>query len=147
MRKTTSTLAALAIVLAVASAADATNFCASFGIGDVVASGLSIPGKGTCKAFNGFIVNEAGVLLAGDICTSSDGSTVLFNLFTQFDSEPDSIAGTFSSSTNTGTGNECVAANTSGCGSFDVTVTKCPKTVTLPDVTSRPESQSGFLTQ
>lgn len=146
MKKTTNALAALAIVLLAGSAAHATNFCATFGIADVVASGLSIPGKGTCKAFNGFISNE-GLLLAGDICTSSDGTTVLFNVFTQVGAEPDSIAGTFGPSTGTGTGNECVGAN-SGCDSFSVTVTKCPKKVTLPAVTSsQPQSQSDFVTQ
>jgi hypothetical protein len=146
MRKTTTTLATIAIVLAVGSAARATNFCASFGTANLAAPGLSIPDKGTCKAFNGSIVSAAGPLLTGGICTSSDGSTVLLNLFTQFNSEIYSLYGTFSPLSNIGTGNECITGITN-CPSFDIAVTKCPKTITIPDVTSQPESQSGFLTQ
>ena len=117
-----------AVVLA--GIARASNFCVSFGGAHIVASGLTIPVKGTCLAFNGFYANKAGFLLAGDICKSSDGTTVLFNTFTQFQGKPDSLVGTWSTSTGTGSGNEC----NSTCSAFTVTVTKCPTKVTLPAI-------------
>src|ERR1019366_1636431 len=116
----------------------------SFGGAHVVASGLTIPIKGTCTSFNGFYANQANFLLAGDICKSSDGSTVLFNTFTQFNGKPDSLVGKWSTSTGTGSGNEC----NSTCTAFTVTVTKCPDNVPIPhDLPGfESETSSPFLT-
>jgi hypothetical protein len=113
---------AIALLLQLSSIANASNFCASFGMAKVVASGLTLPPKDTCVAFNGFIANQPGVLLAGDVCRSSNGATFLFNTFTQSQNLPDSLAGTWSASTGSGLGKEC---SNNGCTSFAVTVTKC----------------------
>jgi hypothetical protein len=119
---------AFAVFLCLSSIADAANFCATFGGAQVVATGLTLPAKGTCVAFNGFTANKAGVLLAGDVCRSSNGTTFLFNTFTQSQNVPDSLAGSWAASDGTGTGNEC--SNT-GCTSFAVKVTKCGA-ITVP---------------
>lgn len=117
------------LVLMLSSAAYAANFCVSFGGAQVVASGLILPAKGTCAAFNGFVANEPGLLIAGDICRSSDATTFLFNTFTQFNGVPDTFAGTWSVSTGTGSGHEC---SSGPCLSFAVAVTKCPAGVKVP---------------
>ncbi len=88
-----------------------------------------MPAKGSCAAFNGFFRNRTGLLLAGDVCRSSNGTTFLFNLFTQTAGLTDSLAGTWAAATGKGSGMECF--NTP-CLSFAVTVTKCPATVTIP---------------
>jgi|HubBroStandDraft_6_1064221.scaffolds.fasta_scaffold1213190_1 hypothetical protein len=120
-----------ALMLFLATAAHAANFCASFGAAQVVASDLTLPAKGTCAAFNGFYRNptNAGLLLAGDVCRSSNGTTYLFNLFTQHAGLTDSLAGSWSTSNGKGSGQECFATP---CLAFSVTVTKCPATVTIP---------------
>jgi hypothetical protein len=132
-----------ALMLFLAPAAHAANFCASFGAAQVVASGLTLPAKGTCAAFNGFYRNFAGVLLAGDVCRSSSGTTYLFNLFTQHNGVADSLAGTWNASTGTGSGNECFATP---CLSFSVKVTKCPATVTIPASISDLQSETASPT-
>jgi hypothetical protein len=130
-----ATASILAFALSLTSAAVGGNLCVNFGGAAVVASGLSIPGKGNCKAFNGFIPSE-GFLLAGDICKSSDGTTVLFNTFTQVTGGADTLAGSWATSTGQGTGNECPPG--SACSPFPVSVTKCPKSVVLPAAATRP---------
>jgi len=121
------------------STAHANNFCVSFGGARIVASGLTIPVKGTCASFNGFYANKAGLLLAGDICRSSDGTTVLFNTFTQAGGLPDTLAGKWGASSGAGSGNECSSAS---CSPFAVTVTKCPSNVTVPANVSDFESEA-----
>ena len=133
-------------MLAWVSAAHAANFCVSFGGGHAVASGFVVPTKGTCSAFNGYYMNRPGFLLAGDLCRSSDGTTFLFNLFTQLNSMPDSIAGTWVAANGTGSGKECTSAN---CFPFDVKVTKCPTNAPIPKPAPgfHSESSSSFLTE
>jgi hypothetical protein len=128
---------AAAFTPACASLAHATNFCVSFGGARVVASGLVVPLRGTCTSFNGFYANQANVLLAGDICRSSDNTTVLFNTFTQFNGKPDSLVGKWSAATGTGFGNEC----NSVCTAFTVTVTKCAKVIPIPQDLSDLQSE------
>jgi len=146
MKTRTAPIAAVALVLLLTSTAHAKNFCVTFGGADVAASGLTIPANGACTAFNGFISNEPGVLLAGDLCKSSDGTTVLFNTFSEFGTQTDSLAGTWATASGSGSGNECFGGS---CSTFTVTVIKCPKSVPVPDVLSGPESEapSSFLTQ
>ena len=130
MKKRKSTrVAAVALTLFLASSAHAANFCVSFGGAQVIASGLILPVKGTCSAFNGFYANKPGLLLAGDVCRSSNGTTFLFNTFTQFNGLPDSLAGTWVASSGAGSGKECTSAT---CLSFNVAVIKCPNNVTVP---------------
>ncbi len=138
-------IVAAVLTFLVASTSRAANFCLSFGAAHAVASGFVVPTKGTCTSFNGFYSNRAGVLLAGEVCRSSDGTTFLFNLFTQHNSMPDSIAGTWSSSNGQGSGNECTSAN---CFPFGVAVTKCTN-VTIPHNApgAETESSAGFLSQ
>jgi hypothetical protein len=130
--------AVAAVILSTASAAYAANFCALFGGAQVVGSGLILPASGTCAAFNGFYSSGTG-LLAGDVCRSSNGTTFLFNLFTQYKGVPDSLAGTWVASSGKGSGLECF---TSPCLSFNVTVKKCPATVTIPANLSRFELEA-----
>jgi hypothetical protein len=141
-------IAVLAVVLTLAfvPAGHATNFCVSLGGGHAVASGFITPAKGTCSPFNGYYTNRAGFLLAGDLCRSSDGTTFLFNLFTQLNSMPDSIAGTWLAATGAGSGKECTSAN---CFPFDVKVTKCPNSVPIPKAASgfHSESSASFLSE
>ena len=137
------------LALLTTSTARASNFCLSFGAAKVVASGLTIPAKGTCAAFNGYYLKKPGFLLAGDVCKSSDGTTVLFNTFTQFNGLPDSLVGSWSTSSGTGSGNECTSAN---CLAFGVAVTKCPNSVPVPAVRAdllnfESRSASTFSTQ
>ncbi len=127
-----------AIILLIASAAHAANFCALFGSAQVVASGLTLPASGSCAAFNGFYSGSAR-LLAGDVCRSSNGTTFLFNLFTQYMGTTDSLAGTWVASSGKGSGQECF---TSPCLSFNVTVKKCPATLTIPANLSSFESEA-----
>lgn len=129
MSTRSTTIAMAAGMLLLASTALAANFCVSFGGAQIIASGLTLPAKGTCTAFNGFYANKAGSLLAGDVCRSSNGSTFLFNTFTQFSGSPDSIAGTWNASTGKGSGKECFGPP---CAAFNVTVTKCPANITVP---------------
>jgi hypothetical protein len=142
MKMIVATAGVLAFALSLTSAAFGGNFCANFGSAQIVASGLSIPGKGTCKAFNGFISNEPGLLLAGDVCKSSDGTTILFNTFTQLGTTY-TLAGTWAASSGIGSGNQC---SPSACVPFDVTVAKCPKTIVLPTVTTRSVEGSPSIT-
>jgi hypothetical protein len=123
MKTPIATLAAVALMLALSSSAHAANFCVSFGSAHIVASGLVLPAKGTCTSFNGFYTNKNGLLLAGEVCKSSNGTTFLFNTFTQFNSQlPDSLVGKWTAASGKGTGTECTSA---ACNSFTVTVTKC----------------------
>lgn len=139
-------VAAVFLAFFLTSTAHASNFCLSFGSARVVASGLTIPVKGTCTTFNGFYANRPGLLLAGDVCRSSNGTTFLFNTFTQFNKLPDTLAGTWAASNGAGSGNECSSA---GCNSFAVAVTKCPLGVPIPaDLPGfESETPSSFLTQ
>jgi hypothetical protein len=142
MRITATAMAA--VILSIGSAAHAANFCASFGAAQVAATGLTLPASGNCAAFNGFYRNNKGLLLAGDVCRSSNGTTFLFNLFTQSNGLPDSLAGTWVASSGKGSGQECFA---SPCLSFSVTVTKCPATLTIPANLSSFESETSPLSQ
>ena len=130
MKTKTATLTAMLLTLILSPAAYAANFCVSFGGAQVVASGLILPAKGSCAAFNGFIANKPGLLIAGDVCRSSDATTFLFNTFTQFNGLPDSFAGTWAASTGAGSGQEC---SSGPCISFVVAVTKCPTGVKVPN--------------
>ena len=125
-----SLIAVLALV--VAPSAHAANVCLTLGAAQVVASGLTVPAKGTCTSFNGFFRGQdrVGMLLAGDICKSSDGTSVMFNTFTQRNGQPDSLIGSWSPSTLTGSGRECIAGAAS-CFAFNVTLTKCPANVRI----------------
>ena len=114
--------ASIAASFFAATVVHAANFCVSFGGAQVVATGLTLPARGVCVAFNGFTANKAGILLAGDVCRSSNGTIFLFNTFTQSQNVPDSLAGSWAASNGTGSGNECSNA---GCTSFAVKVTKC----------------------
>ena len=146
MKMKMATLAAVLLTLLLRSTAYATNFCVSFGNAQVVASGLILPAKGTCAAFNGFFPKKPGLLIAGDVCRSSDATTLLFNLFSQFNGLPDSFAGTWSASTGTGSGQEC---SSGPCTSFAVAVTKCPAIEPIPkDVVGfeSEDSASGITT-
>jgi hypothetical protein len=136
----------LVVTLVLVPAAHAANFCVSFGGGHAVANGFITPAKGSCSSFNGYYTNRAGFLLAGDLCRSSDGTTFLFNLFTQLNSMPDSIVGTWLAANGTGSGNECTSAN---CFPFAVKVTKCPTSVPIPKVAPglHSESSSSFLSE
>ena len=122
-------LTVMLLTLTLSSAAYAANFCVSFGGAQVVVSGLILPAKGTCAAFNGFVANKPGLLIAGDVCRSSDATTFLFNTFTQFNGLPDTFAGTWSAATGTGSGQEC---SSGPCISFVVAVTKCAASVKIP---------------
>jgi hypothetical protein len=145
MKTKIATLTAMLLTLMLSSAAYAANFCVSFGGAQVVASGLILPAKGTCGAFNGFVANEPGLLIAGDVCRSSDATTFLFNTFTQFNGAPDTFAGTWSASTGTGSGQEC---SSGPCISFAVAVTKCSAGVKIPKdiVGFDSESSPGAVT-
>lgn len=138
-------VSAIALTLLLASKAQAANVCFLFGTSKVAASGLVLPAKGTCASFNGFFPNQAGTLLAGDVCRSSNGSTFLFNLFTRFKGLPDSLVGSWLASSGSGSGTECTSAS---CQTFGVAVIKCPNSVPIPS--SAPgfeaESSAAFLT-
>lgn len=148
MKLRLATLVAI-LALGAGSSAHAANVCLSLGAAQVVASGLTIPAKGTCAAFNGFFrgKDKAGMLLAGDICKSTDGSTVMFNTFTQQNSQPDSLIGSWSTSTLSGTGRECVAGAT--CLSFPVKLTKCPASLPIfaPSVALESQTSSRLTTE
>jgi len=139
-------VSALALTLLLASKAQASNVCFFFGTSTVAASGLILPAKGTCTSFNGFFPNQAGTLLAGEVCRSSNGSTFLFNLFTRFNSLPDSLVGSWLASSGSGSGTECTSAN---CLTFGVAVIKCPNNVPIP--ASAPgraaDPSSAFITE
>jgi len=133
--------AVVALIVTLGSDVHAANFCASFGSvnpAQAEAVGLTLPAKGSCAAFNGFYRNRAGILLAGDVCRSSNGTTFLFNLFTQTSNGlTDTLTGTWSAATGRGLGRECFSTP---CLSFSVAVTKCPANVTIPV----PADISGF---
>ncbi len=141
----------VAAMLLAASSSHAANFCLTLGSAQVVASGLTIPVKGTCASFNGFYrgPSNAGLLLAGDICKSSDGSTVIFNTFTQHNGQPDSLVGAWLTAKGTGSGNECTAG--AKCLAFAVTVTKCPANPPIPAVRAelplQEQSSATFTTE
>ncbi len=140
------------LVLVAASAAHAANVCLTLGQAQVVASGLTIPAKGACASFNGFYrgQNNGGLLLAGDICKSSDGTTVFFNTFTQHGNQPDSLAGAWVTAKGTGSGKECLAGSTN-CSAFTVTVTKCPANPVIPalraELPFQEQSSATFTTE
>ena len=70
----------LAIGLLLPGTASA-KLCITFGSADIVGTTASIPGKNSCKTFTGYVENEAGNLISGTLCTSSDDSTVVANLW------------------------------------------------------------------
>ena len=145
-----TTVAVIALTFFIAPAANAANFCLAFGTARVAASGLTLPVKGACAAFNGFYLGRSGFLLAGEVCRSSDGSTYLFNTFTQFMGRPDSLVGTWAASSGNGSGTEC---STAPCVTFAVAVIKCPNNVNVPSALLNFESEipsetsSSSLTQ
>ncbi len=139
-------VSAIALTFLLTSKALASNVCFLFGTSTVAASGLILPTKGTCTSFNGFFPNQPGTLLAGDVCRSSNGSTFLFNLFTRFNSLPDSLVGSWLASSGSGSGTECTSAR---CLTFAVTVIKCPNNVTIPHNApgAEAESSAAFLSE
>lgn len=137
-------ISAIVLTLLGASAAHAKNYCATWGSAHVDAVGLLPLKKGTCKSFNGFLEN-APLLLAGDACASSDGTTILFNTFAQLGvNGADSIAGSFSASTGSGSGNECFGGS---CFAFTVTMVTCPKPLPVPAVATTQSQLSDSVTQ
>ena len=72
------------LVLASAGVADAKDFCISLagGFRTYIGKGFSVPGKGTCKAFNALVQPPfGGINFAGGMaCTASDRSHVTFSL-------------------------------------------------------------------
>ena len=140
-----------AFALVVASPARAANVCLTLGAAQIVVSGLTIPAKGACTSFNGFFRGKenAGKLLAGDICKSSDGTSVMFNTFTQQNFQPDSLVGSWSTSTLAGSGRECTAG--ASCLPFTVKLTKCPANPPIfplaAELPVQEQSSSRFMTE
>jgi hypothetical protein len=143
MKTKIALIASLFLMLSLTANANAKNLCASFGTADVVGVNFTVPAKGTCKTINGLILS-LDLLLVGNVCRTSDNTTVRFNTFTQFIAA-DSLTGSWNASTGLGTGTECTI---NSCSTFAVTVTTCPSHVTIPTAVSGPEAPaSAFVTQ
>lgn len=111
------------LLLVCAGTASAANVCMTLNSNAFVAIGMSIPGKGACKT--GGLISPAlfpGYLGTGSLCTSSDGTTVLMNFVDGYFSGAETLYGTFSRSSLTGTGNDCLLST---CNPFTITVAKC----------------------
>jgi len=125
------------------------DFCALLNSFHLVGKGVSIPNKGACKVFGAISPDIPGWIGTGSICTSSDNTTVLFNVADQYNAaSTDSLNGTFTKSTGLGSGNECGAPSGSSnfCGTFTVTVQKCsPSSVPIPAEIASPSAGSRAL--
>jgi hypothetical protein len=73
---------AIGLVLVLAAAAEAADFCVSLNSGAniLVGKAFRVPSKGSCKAFSGFIQTYLRDLFNGNACTASNGSEIEFNL-------------------------------------------------------------------
>jgi hypothetical protein len=123
---------ALGIALWLPNTASAKNLCL---LGNskttLVGENLAVPPKGICKTWAGFVETQAGNILTGVICTSSDGTTVLANQFTSFLGEV--LKSNIALPGGTGTLNDCFSA-TGVCTSFTVSVVPCPAKPTIPAI-------------
>jgi hypothetical protein len=91
----------------------------------LVGKNLAIPAKGQCRPWSGFVVGQAGNILTGVICTSTDGSQVLVNQYTSVPGEL--LKSAIALPSGTGTISDCFP--TSGCNTpVTVAVVKCSKT-------------------
>jgi hypothetical protein len=119
----------LAVGLLVSRPANAKDLCIDFGPITLVGTTASIPAKGHCSAYTGFIAAQPGNLLTGTICTSSDDSTVIVHVLPGC-CGPEvleaSLAVPSLSSTN---GEDCDAYFGSCLTGFSVAVVKCSKPV------------------
>ena len=128
----------LAVGLLVSRPANAKDLCISFSSAEVVGTTASIPKKGKCNSFIGFVAGLPGALLDGTLCGSSDGSTVLVHLMAGIfgpESLEASLAATTLSSTN---GEDCNAYLGSCSTGLSVAVVACSKPPpTIPAATDR----------
>jgi hypothetical protein len=123
------------LLLVLAGTASAANVCMALNSNAFVGIGMSIPGKGACKT--GGLISTGlfpGYLAVGTLCTSSDGTTVLMNFVDGYFDGAETLSGTFSRSSLTGTGNDCVLST---CNPFTIAVAKCsPAKQPIPAVSA-----------
>jgi hypothetical protein len=138
-------VAVAGLLLALGGTASAANFCMTLNSDAFVGIGMSIPGKGTCKTGALISPDLIGFLGTGSLCTSSDNTTVLINFSDGFVDVPEVFVGSFSKSSLTGSGNDCVPTT---CSPFTITVAKCsPAKQPIPAVSAdSPKNTRTFST-
>jgi hypothetical protein len=95
----------------------------------LVGRDLVIPAKGNCKPWSGFVVGQAGNVLTGVICTSSDGTEAFVNQYTS--SAGELLKSAIALPAGTGTISDCFP--TSGClTTTTVAIVKCSSANTIP---------------
>ncbi|MFZ0244966.1 hypothetical protein [Candidatus Binatus sp.] len=117
----------LAVGLLVSQPANAKDLCIDFGSATVVGTTASIPKKGKCDSFTGFVAGIPGALLNGTLCASSDGSTVLVHLLAGIFG-PESLEASLAVPSLSSTNGEDCAAYLGSCSTGEsVAVVACSK--------------------
>jgi hypothetical protein len=94
----------------------------------LVGRNLVVPAKGNCKPWSGFVVGQAGNILTGVICTSTDGTKVFANQYTSTAGEL--LKSAIALPARTGTVSDCFP--TSGCGApTTAAIVKCTSANTI----------------
>ena len=131
-----------------ASAKSKKQICIDFGTAEYLFVG-KIPGKNKCASFDvvdSFANFPPGYLANGSACGSGDGSSILFTISDGYFSQPETIQGTFATSTASGPCKDCLGTS---CTSATCSLAFCsgqtiPEAVFDPaSVLSRRSSTSG----
>jgi hypothetical protein len=118
------------LFLSITPPASAKDLCILMGGSTtLVGRNVVIPARGNCRPWSGFVVGQAGNLLTGVICTSTDGTKVLVNQYTSTAGEL--LKSTIALPGLTGTISDCFP--TSGCGApTSAAIVKCTSANTIP---------------
>jgi len=117
---------AIALVPQLAAARD---YCLLINSNNITFKAFTPPGKGACKPVEEVSTTFAGLVSTGAACTTTDGKTLLFTLTDGFFSGLETIQGSITLSSGSGSGNDCVASGggSTDCNAVSFTVQSCPK--------------------
>src|ERR1700733_13865259 len=87
----------------------AKDFCFLANFNNEVLKSFTIPARGTCKPAAEISPDFAGFVSSGEVCTTSDGATMLFTFTDAFFSGVQSVQGSITIKTGEGTGENCLA--------------------------------------
>lgn len=144
LRRTFGRIAgAIGILLICTGPASAKQLCLSVNAEQYLLSG-KIPKKNACSSI--ILVNTngtfTGFVASGGMCLSSDGTTVLFTTSDGFFGYPETLQGSWVTSTGDGSVNDCIVPDTGTiCFSDTVTVASCTGN-SIPDAVSGPAALS-----
>jgi len=111
--------------------ASAKDFCFALGLTDAVFKAFTVPGKGACKPATEISADFPGLVASGSACTTTDGTTLLFDLSDAYFDDIEEIQGSITLASKSGSGVDCTASSGGNdCEPFTIAVETCPKKAT-----------------